>query len=171
MTSEQAKQLDGLRVLVVEDVAMVAWLVRDVLRNAGADVAGPVSDVALALALLSEQEVDAAVLDKNLNGETSDPIADALVARKVPFVFLTGYGSDDTQGRHAERPTLGKPLKPDSAREAARALASQAVLTLPGEDEFVVLVARRIDGERVGIIGVVPDDKALMDRALRAIAR
>jgi hypothetical protein len=43
------------------------------------------------------------------------------------------------------------------------------VLTLPGEDEFIVLVARRIDGERVGIIGVVPDDKPLMDRALRSI--
>lgn len=113
MTGQPVGRLGGLRVLVVEDVAMLAWLVRDVLRNAGADVAGPVSDVALALALLSEQEVDAAVLDKNLNGETSDPIADALVARNVPFVFLTGYGSDDTQGRHAGRPTLGKPLKPE----------------------------------------------------------
>lgn len=111
MTGEQAGQLGGLRVLVVEDVAMLAWLVREALTGAGADVAGPVSNVALALALLAEQEVDAAVLDKNLNGETSDPIADALVAREVPFVFLTGYGSDDTQGRHSKRPTLGKPLK------------------------------------------------------------
>jgi hypothetical protein len=68
-----------------------------------------------------------------------------------------------------ERRPADKPAKPDTAREAARALETQAVLTLPGEDEFVVLVARRIDGERVGIIGVVPDDKALMDRALRSI--
>jgi hypothetical protein len=68
-----------------------------------------------------------------------------------------------------ERRPEGKAPKPDTAREAARALESQAVLTLPGEDEFVVLVARRIDGERVGIIGVVPDDKPLMDRALRSI--
>jgi hypothetical protein len=68
-----------------------------------------------------------------------------------------------------ERRPEGKAPKPDTARAAARALESQAVLTLPGEDEFVVLVARRIDGERVGIIGVVPDDKPLMDRALRSI--
>ncbi len=68
-----------------------------------------------------------------------------------------------------ERRPEGKAPKPDMTREAARALEAQAVLTLPGEDEFVVLVARRIDGERVGIIGVVPDDKPLMDRALRSI--
>ncbi len=68
-----------------------------------------------------------------------------------------------------ERRPEGTPAKPDTTRDAARALESQAVLTLPGEDEFVILVARRIDGERVGIIGVVPDDKPLMDRALRSI--
>lgn len=69
-----------------------------------------------------------------------------------------------------ERRPADKPVKEDRSREAARALDTQAVLTLPGDDEFVVLVARRIDGERVGIIGVVPDDKAMMDRALRSIA-
>ena len=68
-----------------------------------------------------------------------------------------------------ERRPEGKAAKPDVVRDTARALESQAVLTLPGEDEFVILVARRIDGERVGIIGVVPDDKAMMDRALRSI--
>ena len=68
-----------------------------------------------------------------------------------------------------ERRPEGRPARPDTAREAARALESQAVLTLPGDDEFVVLVARRVDGERVAIIGVVPDDKPLMDRALRSI--
>jgi hypothetical protein len=68
-----------------------------------------------------------------------------------------------------ERRPEGKPAKPDVTRDAARSLEGQAVLTLPGDDEFVVLVARRIDGERVAIIGVVPDDKPLMDRALRSI--
>ena len=68
-----------------------------------------------------------------------------------------------------ERRPEGKAPKPDLTREAARVLETQAVLTLPGEDEFVVLVARRIDSERVGIIGVVPDDKPLTDRALRSI--
>ena len=68
-----------------------------------------------------------------------------------------------------ERRPEGKPVKPDTYRDAARAMEGQAVLTLPGEDEFIVLVARRIDGDHVAIIGVVPDDKPLMDRALRSI--
>ena len=68
-----------------------------------------------------------------------------------------------------ERRPAEKPVRIDASREAARALEGQAVLTLPGDDEFVVLVARRVDGERVAIIGVVPDDKPLMDRALKAI--
>ena len=104
--------LKGLRVLVVEDVAVLAWRVRDVLVQAGAEVVGPAPDVKGALALLEADEVDAAVLDMNLDGEAADPIADVLAARGVPFVFLTGYGSGDAEGRHAGRPTLGKPLKP-----------------------------------------------------------
>ena len=59
-----------------------------------------------------EDGVDAAVLDMNLDGEPADPIADVLASRGVPFLFLTGYGSGSTEGRHAGRPTLGKPLKP-----------------------------------------------------------
>ncbi len=68
-----------------------------------------------------------------------------------------------------ERRPDDKPIKPDLTRDAARALAEQAYLTLSGEDEFVILVARRVDSERVAIIGVVPDDKPMLDRALRQI--
>ncbi len=110
MADEQPR-LDGLRVLVVEDVAVLAWQVCDVLADAGAAVADPVPGVARALALLAEQKVDAAVLDKNLGGESSDTIADVLIAQDVPFAFLTGYNLDDTQGRQAGRLIMGKPLK------------------------------------------------------------
>jgi hypothetical protein len=68
-----------------------------------------------------------------------------------------------------ERRPEGKPARPDAARDAARVMEQQAVLTLPGNDEFVMLVARRVDAERVAIIGVVPDDKPMLDRALRFI--
>ena len=124
MADERAKRLEGLRVLVVEDVAILAWAVRDALVGAGAEVAGPVPSVAHALALLAEQDVDAAVLDKNLNGDSSGPVADALAARSVPFVFLTGYGSDDADERHAGRPTLGKPLKSEALVQALIGLAA-----------------------------------------------
>ena len=103
--------LQGLRVLVVEDVAVLAWQVRDILEAAGAEVVGPAPDVRTALALLAKREVDAAVLDKNLADETADPVADVLAARNVPFVFVTGYDSNDIPGRHGERPILGKPFK------------------------------------------------------------
>lgn len=108
----EATALLGLRVLVVEDIAMLAWRVRSVLVMAGAEVVGPVPDVPRALALLDTDAVDAAVLDMNLDGETAEPIADALVARGVPFLFLTGYAWGDMEGRHAARPALGKPVKP-----------------------------------------------------------
>ncbi len=68
-----------------------------------------------------------------------------------------------------ERRPADKPAKPDTVRDAARVLEAQAVLSLPGDDEFVLLVARRIDGEKVAIIGVAEGDKPLLDRALKAI--
>ena len=108
----EAAGLPGLRVLVVEDVAMLAWRVCDILAGAGAEVVGPVPDVSRALALLDGREVDAAVLDMNLDGETAEPVADVLAARGVPFLFLTGYAWGDMEGRHAARPALGKPVRP-----------------------------------------------------------
>lgn len=70
-----------------------------------------------------------------------------------------------------ERRPADKPTPVDTTREAARALSVQAYLTLPGNDEFVVLVARRVDPDRVAIIGVTPEDKPLLDRALKHITR
>ncbi|WP_415643586.1 hypothetical protein [Sphingomonas antarctica] len=61
-------------------------------------------------------------------------------------------------------------LRQDRFREAARKIATQEVFVLPGDDEFVVLVARRIDPERVGIIGAAPEDQPLIDRALKYVA-
>ncbi len=68
-----------------------------------------------------------------------------------------------------ERRPADKPARPDHARERARELPEQAYLALAGSDEFVILVARRVDADRVAIIGVVPDDKPLLDRAIRHI--
>lgn len=70
--------------------------------------------------------------------------------------------------RRARRPE-GNP-RLDRNREAARKIATQEVFTLPGDDEFVVLVARRIDSERVGIIGAAPEDGPLIERVLKYVA-
>jgi hypothetical protein len=68
-----------------------------------------------------------------------------------------------------ERRPEGNP-RLDRNREAARKIATQEVFTLPGDDEFVVLVARRIDADRVGIIGAAPEDSALIERVLKYVA-
>ncbi len=111
-------RLTGRRVLVVEDEALVAMLVEDALLDAGASVIGPAATVAEALALLERETPEAAVLDLNLAGETSTPVADALAARGVPFVVATGYGADGLPAGHAEVPVLAKPYDPDDLTAA-----------------------------------------------------
>ena len=102
--------LSGRRVLVVEDEMLVAWLLQDMLADLGCAVVGPAARVPQALAMLAVEAVDAAVLDVNLNGETSYAVADALMARGVPFVFSTGYAKDRLAEPYRLRPVLQKPF-------------------------------------------------------------
>ena len=116
-------RLTGRRILVVEDEALVAMLVEDALLDAGATVMGPVATVAEALALLAKDPPDVAVLDLNLAGETSTPVADALAARGIPFVVATGYGADGLPPGHAAVPVLAKPYDPDDLTTALSRLS------------------------------------------------
>jgi DNA-binding NtrC family response regulator len=86
------QSLSGRRILVVEDEMMVAWLLEDMLANLGFAPVGPAGRVDQALAIINAEDIDAAVVDVNLNGQMSYPVADALTLRGVPFVFSTGYG-------------------------------------------------------------------------------
>ncbi len=80
------------RILVVEDEYHIADDVAFELRGLGAEVVGPVPTVDEGLAALdAERAIDGAVLDVNLRGKPVFPLADALRARGVPFVFSTGY--------------------------------------------------------------------------------
>ena len=94
------------RVLLVEDEIFVVWLVEDMLADLGCAVVGPASSVNQALAMIDAEAIDAAVLDVNLNGQMSYPIADALAARGVPFVFSTGYDKDTLSERYRTFPVL-----------------------------------------------------------------
>jgi CheY-like chemotaxis protein len=118
-------RLTGLRILVVEDEALVAMLVEDTLLDAGASVVGPVASVAEALALLETEVPDVAVLDLNLAGETSTPVADVLAARGIRFIVATGYGADGLPPGHADVPVLAKPYDPDDLTLALALLARQ----------------------------------------------
>jgi len=102
----------GRRILVVEDEALVAMLVEDALVEAGYEVIGPARSVAQAMKLLEGETPAAAVLDLNLAGETSTPVADALARRGVPFVVATGYGVAGVPAAHRAAPVLPKPYDP-----------------------------------------------------------
>lgn len=85
--------LGGLRVLIVEDEYMVAEHIGMMLEDLGCSVVGPVATIEEALAAVNDGVLDGALLDANLNGESSAPIAAALHAESVPFIVATGYGS------------------------------------------------------------------------------
>jgi len=102
--------LSGRRVLLVEDEMLVAWLLQDMLADLGCAVVGPAARVNQALAIIAAEQVDLAVLDINLNGQTSYAIADALTARGVPFVFSTGYAKDRLAEDYRAFPVLQKPF-------------------------------------------------------------
>ncbi len=102
----------GRRILVVEDEVMVAWTLEDMLADLGCEVVGPAARVDQALAMIEAEAVDAVVLDVNLNGEKSYPVADALAARGVPFVFSTGYDKDSLLDDYRSVPVLQKPYQP-----------------------------------------------------------
>lgn len=105
-------ELQGRRILVVEDEALVAMLLEDALIDAGCSVLGPCASVDKALALLRQERPDAAVIDLNLGGETSGPVADALAENGVPFLVATGYGAEGLPPGHESVPVLTKPYDP-----------------------------------------------------------
>ena len=105
------KLLAGRRVLVVEDEMMVLMMIEDMLADLGCESVTAAATVDQALALIDTQVFDAAMLDMNLNGDKSHPVADALAVRGVPFVFSTGYSGHDMREGYRDRPLLKKPFQ------------------------------------------------------------
>jgi CheY-like chemotaxis protein len=92
-TRTDAIDLQGLKVLVVEDESMVSMLMEDMLQDLGCTVVGTVARFEEALRLATNDPAfDVALLDVNLNGRQTFPIAEQLAARGVRFIFATGYG-------------------------------------------------------------------------------
>lgn len=99
------------RVLLVEDEALIGMMMVDILNELGFSVLGPITNVAEATAAANRGDFDNAVLDINLKGELVYPVADILIASGVPFLFVTGYGSERIDRRYANIPILQKPLQ------------------------------------------------------------
>jgi CheY-like chemotaxis protein len=110
--------LTGKRILIVEDEALVASLLEEMLLDLGASVVGPASTLPQAWELARDAAFDGAVLDVNIHGMRVDPLADALRRRRVPIVLATGYGAASGQ-QSSQEPVIEKPY---TAEALARAL-------------------------------------------------
>jgi len=110
MMTETETKLTGQRILLVEDDFYIAEDMAYQLEAGGVTVVGPVASVDAAIALIEQAvPIDGAVVDVNLQGVMSWPIADALLRRGVPFVFTTGYDRTSIPARYAEIACCEKP--------------------------------------------------------------
>jgi DNA-binding response OmpR family regulator len=118
------------RILVVEDEAMISMLLEDMVLECGGELVGPVARFDDALALAHQAEFGVAVLDLNLNGTLSYPIAEVIRERGIPVIFATGYGAGGLLDRFRDCPTLQKPFsQQDFADAVAAACREQAANT------------------------------------------
>jgi len=100
----------GNRVLLVEDEILVAMMMKDILTELGFTVIGPFSRLIEAMDAAVHDEVDASIIDVDLGGEFVNSVADVLAARKIPFVFVTGYGVESIDRRFGYVPIVKKPM-------------------------------------------------------------
>ncbi len=112
--------LAGKRILIVEDEFMIAILLEDMLTELSCTVAGISANPAQAFELIGSAEIDAAVLDVNLDGDDSFAVAAALLERRIPFIFATGYGASRLPQGLAGHPVVQKPYR---LEELSRALS------------------------------------------------
>src|SRR5215212_1978944 len=112
------------RVLVVEDEALVAMLIEDMIHDSGDEMVGSACRLSDALVLAQETQADVALLDINLGAALAYPVADVLRQRGVPIVFTTGYGSAGLGERFQDRPILDKPFDQHSLEKAIHAILS-----------------------------------------------
>ena len=126
--------LSGLRVLVVEDIFLIAEEIAYLLGEWGCEVIGPASNLRSALHLADLHEIDAALLDVNLGGEMVFPVAEVLAARNIPFLFLSAYSTASAfPPMFQESPRVGKPFTPTEleTRMTETLLARSRVPTKP----------------------------------------
>jgi chemotaxis family two-component system sensor kinase Cph1 len=114
------------RILVVEDAALVAMLLEEMLDDLGFDVIGPATDHASACQMAREPGITAAILDVNLHGRMSWDVAGLLKEANVPFAFSTGYDSATVLPPHlSDVPVLTKPFDSEHLERQIHALVAQ----------------------------------------------
>jgi CheY-like chemotaxis protein len=110
------------RVLVVEDEMLLGILLEGMLTELGLEVATIAPRVSNALAAVESEIFDLAILDVRLHGESVGPVADALAAKGLPFIFATGYGRNGLPEAYRSKPVLEKPFSQNDLQRALDAL-------------------------------------------------
>lgn len=153
--------LDGRRILIVEDEALIAEDLADYFSRLGCEILGPAATLADGFRHVDAAEI--AVLDIALRGETVFPLAEALLARGVPFVFFTACAGLDLPPHFAD---IGRFLKPAAYQRMERALADRLAAPQPGLDDDLVRLLPKL---RISARLLVQDSAAadrLVERAL-----
>ena len=113
---EDAERLGGLRVVLIEDEALVVMLLEDMLSELGCQVVGIAAHLNEAIQLADCTDADVAIVDVNLGGQDAYAVAERLAARDIPFIFATGYGRQGLRSGFANQPTLQKPFRLEDLR-------------------------------------------------------
>ena len=107
MALAESRNLKGLRLLVVEDEALIALFIEDLVLSFGCILAGKASTVTEALKLIQTVPFDGALIDVNLGGELAAPVTRALSDKQIPFILVTGYETPPLDGL----PVVHKPFE------------------------------------------------------------
>src|SRR5262249_31309376 len=126
MKNETAHQLQGRKILIVEDEAPIALNLAAAVSQAGGTVVGPAPSVAAAFGLMADHTLDGALLGIRLRGETSFPLADVLSVLGIPFVFVSGLSSALMPYTHRDRPMFDKPYNAQDVIAALAGLVQRA---------------------------------------------
>jgi CheY-like chemotaxis protein len=124
-------EMDGVRVLLVEDAEFIGELIHDMFRDAGATVVAQTQSVPATLRVLRTQPVDVVCLDILLGGEPSFAVADLLAAQGIPFVFVTACDPGFVPERHRKQLLVDKDDVPYLLVPACRAVIARASLRKP----------------------------------------
>jgi CheY-like chemotaxis protein len=114
------------RVLVVEDEYLIRMLLEDMLADLGFSVVAAAGTIAEASDFAAKGDFQVAILDVNLDGEEVFPVADILIKRGLPFVFVTGYGENSLPKPYRGRPALQKPFQAEQLKSTLTGLLATA---------------------------------------------
>jgi two-component SAPR family response regulator len=116
----------GCRVLVVEDEALIAFQIEDILGAMECEIVGPTGKLETALRFAQEETLDLAILDVTIRGGKVYPVAELLLRRDIPFVFASGYGDWALPPSLRNQRRLMKPFTAAALEEQVRLLRDDA---------------------------------------------